>query len=447
MKEELNPFKIAQQQLDGAAEAMGLDEDMHAYLREPKRFLRITIPVKMDDGSTETFIGFRCQYNDALGPTKGGLRWHPDETADTVKALAAWMTWKTAVVDIPYGGGKGGIICNPKELSEGEKERLARGYIRALGRFIGPERDVPAPDVYTNPQIMAWMMDEYSTIVGYNAPGVITGKPLEVGGSKGRMDATARGGMFVLREAAKCCGVTLKENGGKMHKAYGELQQLEETTPAGEGVTIAIQGYGNAGQYAHLLLKRLFRNARVVALSDSSGGIYVEDGIPCNKAMDVKASEGEITAYPGAEQISNEELLTMDVDILIPAALENVLTGDNAGDVEATIVLELANGPTTPEADKILHKNGVMVLPDFLANAGGVTCSYFEWVQNINGYYWDYEEVYQKLDDKMAKAFWDVYNTQKEYLEDEDQDITMRTAAYIVSIGRVAKAARTRGWV
>ncbi len=447
MKEELNPFKIAQQQLDGAAETMGLDEDMHAYLREPKRFLRITIPVKMDDGSTKTFIGFRCQYNDALGPTKGGLRWHPDETGDTVKALAAWMTWKTAVVDIPYGGGKGGVICNPKEMSDGEKERLARGYIRALGRFIGPEKDVPAPDVYTTPQIMAWMMDEYSTIVGYNAPGVITGKPLEVGGSKGRMDATARGGMFVLREAAKCCGVTLKENEGKMHKAYGELQKLEETTPADKGVTIAIQGYGNAGQYAHLLLKRLFRNAKIVALSDSSGGIYVEDGIPCNKAMNVKADEGKITAYPGAEQISNEDLLTMDVDILVPAALENVLTGDNAGDVKAKIILELANGPTTPEADRILHKNGVMVLPDFLANAGGVTCSYFEWVQNINGYYWDYEETYEKLDDKMAKAFWDVYNTQKEYLEDKDTDIDMRTAAYIVSIGRVAKAARTRGWV
>ena len=276
MKEELNPFKIAQQQLDEAAKVMDLDEDMHAFLREPMRFLQVSIPVKMDDGSTKTFIGFRCQYNDARGPTKGGLRWHPEETADTVKALAAWMTWKTAVVDIPYGGGKGGVICNPKEMSEGEKERLARGYIRAISRFIGPEKDIPAPDVYTTPQIMAWMMDEYSKIVGYNAPGVITGKPLEVGGSKGRTDATARGGMYVLREAAKCCGVELKENKDKMHKSYAELQKLEETTPAEHPVTIAIQGYGNAGQYAHLLLKRVFRNAKVVGLSDSRGAIYVK---------------------------------------------------------------------------------------------------------------------------------------------------------------------------
>ncbi|HDS59078.1 MAG TPA: Glu/Leu/Phe/Val dehydrogenase [Thermoplasmatales archaeon] len=446
MKEELNPFKIAQQQLDEAAKVMDLDEDMHAFLREPMRFLQVSIPVKMDDGSTKTFIGFRCQYNDARGPTKGGLRWHPEETADTVKALAAWMTWKTAVVDIPYGGGKGGVICNPKEMSEGEKERLARGYIRAISRFIGPEKDIPAPDVYTTPQIMAWMMDEYSKIVGYNAPGVITGKPLEVGGSKGRTDATARGGMYVLREAAKCCGVELKENKDKMHKSYAELQKLEETTPAEHPVTIAIQGYGNAGQYAHLLLKRVFRNAKVVGLSDSRGAIYVKEGIPCNKAMEIKDQKGTITAYPGAKKISNEELLELDVDILVPAALENVIRKDNASKIRAKIILELANGPTTPEADQILHKNGVMVLPDFLANAGGVTCSYFEWVQNIGGYYWDFEETYERLDKKMSQAFWDVYNTQKAYFE-KDKDIDMRTAAYVVSIERVAQATRTRGWV
>ncbi|KAA0003824.1 MAG: Glu/Leu/Phe/Val dehydrogenase [Thermoplasmata archaeon] len=443
-KEELNPFKIAQKQLDEAAEIMGLDKDMHAYLREPQRFLRVTIPVKMDNGSTKTFIGFRCQYNDARGPTKGGLRFHPEETEDTVKALAAWMTWKTAIVDLPYGGGKGGVICNPKEMSEAEIERLARGYIRAIGRFIGPEKDIPAPDVYTTPQIMAWMMDEYSKIVGYNAPGVITGKPLSIGGSKGRADATARGGMYVLREAAKYIGLPLEENKEKMHMPYEELEKLEETTPAENAITVAIQGYGNAGQYAHLLIKRLFRNAKVVAVSDSKGGIYSEEGFPFNKTMEVKKNTGSVINYEGAKQITNEELLELDVDILVPAALENVIRHDNAERIKAKIILELANGPTTPEADEILHKNGVLVLPDFLANAGGVTVSYFEWVQNVYGYYWEFEEVYEKLDKKMSKAFWDVINTQKEYKE-KGKDIHPRAAAYIVSIARVAEAARVRG--
>lgn len=443
--EELNPFKIAQKQLDEAAEIMELDPATHAMLREPMRTMIVSIPVKMDDGTTKVFKGFRVQYNDARGPTKGGLRWHPEENIDTVRALAAWMTWKTAVVDIPYGGGKGGVICNPKEMSDAEKERLARGWVRAVGRFIGPEKDVPAPDVYTTPQIMAWMMDEYSKIVGYNAPGVITGKPLEIGGSKGRADATARGGMYVLREAAKCCGVPLKENEGKMHKSYLELEKLEETTPAEHPVTVAIQGYGNAGKFAHLLIKKMFRNAKVVAVSDSKGGIYVEDGLQYSKTMEVKQNTGSVTNYPGAQQITNEELLEMEVDILVPAALENVIRGDNADKIKAKIILELANGPTTPEADEILHKNGVMVLPDFLANAGGVTVSYFEWVQNINGYYWEFEEVYEKLDKKMSQAFWDVYNTQKEYF-DKGKDIHMRAAAYIVSIQRVADAMKIRGW-
>lgn len=446
MEEELNPFKIAQKQLDEAAEIMELDEATHAMLREPMRTLIVSIPVKMDNGKTKVFTGFRVQYNDARGPTKGGLRWHPEENLDTVKALAAWMTWKTAVVDIPYGGGKGGIICNPKEMSEAEKERLARGYIRAIGRFIGPEKDIPAPDVYTNPQIMAWMMDEYSKIVGYNAPGVITGKPLNVGGSKGRADATARGGMYVLREAAKYIGLPLEENEGKMHKSYEELKKLEETVPAENAVTVAIQGYGNAGQFAHLLIKRLFRNAKVVAVSDSKGGIYYEEGLPYNKTADVKSKTGSVINYEGATRITNEELLELDVDILIPAALENVIRHDNAENIKAKIILELANGPTTPEADEILHKNGRLVLPDFLANAGGVTVSYFEWVQNINGYYWEFEEVYEKLDKKMSKAFWDVVNTQKEYKE-KGKDIHPRTAAYIVSIQRVAEAMKTRGWI
>jgi len=443
-KEELNPFKIAQKQLDEAAEIMGLDKDMHAYLREPQRFLRVTIPVKMDNGSTKTFIGFRCQYNDARGPTKGGLRFHPEETEDTVKALAAWMTWKTAIVDLPYGGGKGGVICNPKEMSETEKERLARGYIRAIGRFIGPEKDIPAPDVYTNPQTMAWMMDEYSKMVGYNVPGVITGKPLSIGGSKGRADATARGGMYVLREAAKHIGLPLEENKERMHMSYEELEKLEDTIPTGNVVTVAIQGYGNAGQYAHLLITRLFKNAKVVAVSDSKGGIYYEEGLPFNKTMEVKKNTGSVVNYEDARRITNDELLELDVDILVPAALENVIRNDNADRIKAKISLELANGPTTPEADEILHKNGVLVLPDFLANAGGVTVSYFEWVQNVYGYYWEYEEVYERLDRKMSRAFWDVINTQKEYKE-KGKDIHPRTAAYIVSIARVAEAAKVRG--
>ncbi|RLF76295.1 MAG: glutamate dehydrogenase [Thermoplasmata archaeon] len=447
MAEELNPFAIAQKQLDEVAEIMGLDESTHQMLREPMRTLIVSIPVKMDDGTVKVFTGFRVQYNDALGPTKGGIRWHPSETLDTVKALAAWMTWKTAVVGIPYGGGKGGIICNPKEMSDGEKERLARGYIRAIGRFIGPEKDIPAPDVYTTPQIMAWMMDEYSKLMGYNTPGVITGKPHNVGGSKGREDATARGGMFVLREAAKFLGIKLVENKENLHRPPHELMELPDEIPKGEDVlTVAIQGYGNAGYYAHVLITRMFSNVKVVAVSDSKGGIYSEEGLPFREVFRTKRETGTVTNYPNVKKISNEELLELDVDILIPAALENVIREDNADRVKAKIVLELANGPTTPEADRILHKKGCLVLPDFLANAGGVTTSYFEWVQNINGYYWDYPEVYAKLDKKMSDATWDVLNTLKEYNE-KGKDIHTRNAAYIVSVKRVADAMKTRGWI
>ena len=415
MAEELNPFKIAQEQLDRAAKIMKLDPAVHQILREPMRVLEVTIPVKMDDGSVKVFKGFRVQYNDARGPTKGGIRFHPQETLDTVKALAAWMTWKTSVVDLPYGGAKGGVICNPKEMSEGELERLSRGYIRAIGRFIGPERDIPAPDVYTNPQIMAWMMDEYSKIVGYNAPGVITGKPIEVGGSLGRGDATAKGGMYVLREAAKKIKLDLKK------------------------ATVAIQGYGNAGQFAHKLVTEMF-GSKVVAVSDSKGGIYSENGLDYNKVLEYKEKTGSVINFPGAKNITNAELLELNVDVLIPAALENQITGKNANNIKAKIVLELANGPTTPEADEILYKKGILDIPDFLANAGGVTVSYFEWVQNINGYYWTAEEVYQKLDQKMTKAFWDVMETMEKYKVDP------RTAAYIVAVDRVAKAVKIRGW-
>jgi len=415
MQEELNPFKIAQKQLDEAAKIMNLDEATHAMLREPMRVLRVSIPVKMDDGSTKVFTGFRVQYNDARGPTKGGIRFHPEETEDTVKALAAWMTWKTAVVNVPYGGGKGGVICNPKEMSQGELERLSRGYIRAIGRFIGPEKDIPAPDVYTNPQVMAWMMDEYSKIVGYNAPGVITGKPIPLGGSEGRGDATAMGTVYTIREAAKHLGIDLN------------------------GASVAVQGYGNAGSFAAILLKGM--GCKIVAVSDSKGGIVNRDGLDPHKVLKHKQDTGSVVNYEGAESITNEGLLELDVDILVPAALENVITGQNAGNVKAKIVAEAANGPTTPEADEILFKNGVFVIPDFLCNAGGVTVSYFEWVQNINGYYWTKEEVYEKLDKIMTRAFHDVLDASKR------STVHNRVGAYIVAIERVAEAMKLRGWV
>ncbi len=415
MVEELNPFKIAQEQLDKAAKIMKLEKEVHALLRVPKQILEVSIPVKMDNGKTEVYRGFRVHYNDARGPTKGGIRFHPEETLDTVKALAAWMTWKTSVVDIPYGGAKGGVICDPKKMSNNELERLARGYVRAIGRsFIGSEVDIPAPDVYTTPQIMAWMMDEYSVIVGHNEPGMITGKPLSVGGSLGRGDATAKGGMYCLREAAKSMGMDLKK------------------------VRVAIQGFGNAGQYAHKLVTEMF-GSKVVAVSDSKGGIYSEDGLNYSKVMEHKNKTGSVVNYPGAKSISNEELLELGVDVLIPAALENQIRKDNAGKIKAKIVVELANGPTTPEADEILNKNNILDIPDFLANAGGVTVSYFEWVQNINGYYWSEEEVYEKLDKKMTKAFHDVMEAKKRYNTDP------RMAAYIVAVGRVADAVKIRG--
>lgn len=412
---ELNPFKIAQAQLDEAAKHLKLDKGTHEMLRWPMRELHVTIPIKMDDGSTRVFKGFRVQYNDARGPTKGGIRWHPDETIDTVRALAAWMTWKTAVVDIPYGGSKGGIVCNPKEMSEGEKERLARGYIRAIGKFISPKIDIPAPDVYTTPQIMLWMMDEFSNITGYNTPGIITGKPVIAGGSLGRGDATARGGMYTLREAAKIRGIDLSK------------------------ATVAIQGYGNAGQFAHQLIEELF-GSKVVAISDSRGGIYNGNGLDFKDSLKVKVDTGTVTNIKG-DKISNEELLELKVDILVPAALENVLTEDNAGNVKTEILVELANGPTTPEADLILQEKGVYVIPDFLANAGGVTVSYFEWVQNETGYYWPIERVHKELDEHMTDAFNAVHKMR------EEKGVHNRLAAYLVAVKRVVDVMKLRGWV
>ncbi|MGE5310672.1 MAG: Glu/Leu/Phe/Val family dehydrogenase [Nitrospirota bacterium] len=414
--QRLNPFQIAQQQLDTAAEKLGLDPATHELLRWPMHEIKMVLPVKMDDGSTRIFHAFRIQYNTARGPAKGGIRWHPDETIDTVRALAAWMTWKTSVVDIPLGGGKGGVVCNPKELSEMEKERLARAYIRAVARNLGVTRDVPAPDVYTTPQIMAWMMDEFETIVGEAHPGVITGKPIPLGGSQGRGDATARGGIYVTREAAKLVGTDLK------------------------GKTMAIQGFGNAGQYAALLGEEIL-GLKLVAASDSKGGVYNPKGIEGKALVDYKLRSGVLQGFPGAEEISNEDLLAMEVTVLFPAALENVITKENAGKVRCKISCELANGPTTPEADAILYDKGVLLLPDFLANAGGVTVSYFEQVQNTYNYYWELHEVHRRLDEKMTRAFHAVYEMSQR------EKINMRQAAYLVSVARVAEACKLRGWV
>ncbi|MCP4724406.1 MAG: Glu/Leu/Phe/Val dehydrogenase [bacterium] len=414
---ELNPFKIAQAQLAEAAEKLNLDEATHDFLRWPMREFRVTVPVKMDDGSTKVFHAYRVQYNSSRGPTKGGLRWHPDETIDTVRALAAWMTWKCAVVDIPLGGGKGGVTCNPKELSATEQEKLARGYIRAVGDNFGMHKDTPAPDVYTTPQIMAWMMDEYENMVRHSHPGVITGKPLPLGGSQGRHDATARGGVYTVREACK------KFN-------------LDPAT-----ATYAVQGFGNAGQYGATLHKEILGGGKLIAVSDSRGGVMNKDGIDPHDMVKYKLETGAVKDYPGTTPITNEELLELEVDVLYPSALENVITDQNAENIKAKISCELANGPTTPEADVILHKNGVHVIPDFLANAGGVTVSYFEQVQNTYNYYWTLDDVYTQLDEKMTKAYHAVYDMFKEH------NVHMRLAAYMVSIQRVAEACKLRGWI
>jgi glutamate dehydrogenase (NAD(P)+) len=416
MSEKLNPFVIAQSQLDEAAEVLQLDPDMHAFLREPMREYHFTIPVRMDDGTVRTFKGFRVQYNDARGPAKGGIRFHWEETIDTVRALAAWMTWKTAVVDIPLGGAKGGIIVDPRQLTQTELERLCRGYMRNVARFVGITNDVPAPDVYTNPQIMAWMMDEYEVLMGHHEPGVITGKPLELGGSAGREDATARGGIYTLREAAYVLGINLK------------------------GKTAAIQGYGNAGTFAHKLAEDLL-GLKVIAVSDSRGGIINTNGLPYYETFAHKRKTGAVADFKDCDAITNEELLELDVDVLFPSALENVITAENAPRIKAKISAELANGPTTPEADDILYENGVYVIPDFLCNAGGVTVSYFEMVQNAYQYYWTEGMVHQRLDEKMTKAFHDVH-----YMADK-QKVNNRVAAYLVAIDRVARAVRLRGWV
>ncbi|MBE2220702.1 MAG: Glu/Leu/Phe/Val dehydrogenase [Anaerolineae bacterium] len=416
MTENLNPFAIAQAQLDKSAEVLQLDRDMHAFLRQPMREFHFTIPVKMNDGSTQIFQGFRVQYNDARGPAKGGIRFHPNETIDTVRALSAWMTWKTAVSDIPLGGGKGGVICEPREMDQGELERLSRGYMRNIARYIGLTKDSPAPDVHTNPQIMAWMLDEYEVLTGHREPGAITGKPLPLGGSAGRGPATAMGGMFTIREAAKLKGMRL------------------------EGATCAIQGYGNVGGFAHQLAHDLF-GMKVVAVSDEFGGIYNANGLHPDEVNSHLRQTGKVVGCPGSDALTNAELLELDVDILIPAAIENQLTSQNANNIKAKIVAELANGPTTPEADQILNDKGIYIIPDFLCNAGGVIVSYFEMVQNAYQFYWTAEMVNERLDHKITTAFQAVHEMSLA------KHVDPRVSAYLVAVNRVAEAVRLRGWV
>jgi len=416
MSANINPFHTAQRQLDEAAEMLGLSPTLHAFLREPMQEVAFTIPLQMDDGSHEVFKGFRIQYNTARGPAKGGIRFHADETIDTVRALAAWMTWKTSLVDIPLGGGKGGVICDPRSLTQTEMERLSRGYLRKIAHLIGPEIDVPAPDVYTNPQMMAWMMDEYEVITGRHLPGVITGKPVGLFGSQGRGDATARGGMFTLRETAKVLDLNLA------------------------GAPVAIQGYGNAGQYAHLLGSELL-GLKTVAISDSRGAIYNPDGIDYQEAVEWKRTTGSVVDFKGADALACQELLELPVTVLLPAALECVITAENAPRVRAKIVGELANGPTTPEADVILHDNGTYVIPDFLCNAGGVTVSYFEQVQNAYNFYWPLEEVHHRLNATMTRAFYEVHEMA------QSRQVHNRLAAYLVAVKRVAEAVVLRGWI
>jgi len=411
----LNSFAIAQHQFDIAADVLKLDTRLRAVLREPVRELHVSLPVRMDDGDVKVFKGFRVQYNDSRGPSKGGIRFHPDETIDTVRALAAWMTWKTAVMDLPLGGGKGGVICNPKKLSERELERLARAYIDSIAWIMGPERDIPAPDVYTTPQIMGWMMDEYSKLRGYTAPGAITGKPLSLWGSLGRDDATARGAWYAIREAAQVLGINLRD------------------------ARVAIQGFGNAGTFGMRLGRELF-GCTTVAVSDSRGGIYNPSGLDYAAVAAHKEKTGSVVGFPGAQAVSNADVLELDVEILMPAALENQITAENASRVKARIVAEAANGPTTPEADIVLHHRNVFVIPDFLCNAGGVTVSYFEWVQNQRGMPWELEDVHRRLDRKMTRAFKEVLESSRRH------NVDMRTGAYCVAVGRVAEATRARGW-
>ena len=408
-----NPYEIAQRQFDNAAKYLDLKAGIKAKLRLPKRELSVHFPVKMDDGSIQMFTGHRVQHSLARGPAKGGIRYHPDVTLDEVRALAMWMTWKCAVVGIPYGGAKGGVVCNPKVMSERELERLTRRYTSEIVVFIGPESDIPAPDVNTDAQTMAWIMDTYSMTKGYSVPAVVTGKPVEIGGSLGRREATGRGVMFTTRDALKHLGMPI------------------------EGARVAVQGFGNVGGIGAQLLQEL--GCTIIAVSDSRGGIYNPKGLDIGDVIRHKAETGIVAGYPGTDRITNKELLGLDCEVLVPAALENEITEENADRIKARVISEGANGPTTPEADAILLDKGVFVVPDILANAGGVTVSYFEWVQGLQSFFWSEDEVNANLEKIMARAFDDVLAIS------QSRKVDMRIAAYILAIDRVSTATLLRG--
>jgi len=409
----INPWAVAQQQFDLAAERLNLDEGMRRVLREPRRELTVHFPVKMDDGSVQVFTGFRVQHNLGRGPAKGGIRYHQDVSIEEVKALAMWMTWKCAVVGIPYGGGKGGVIVDPKKLSKKELESLSRRFFTEIEVLVGPERDIPAPDVNTNAQVMAWFMDTYSMHQGYTVPGVVTGKPISLGGSEGRNEATARGTVFCIVEAARHLGIELDK------------------------ATVAIQGFGNAGSIAAQLMSG--EKASIVAVSDSTGGIHNPNGLEINKVIAWKQEHGTVQGFPGAKDITNAEVLEVECDILIPAALENQITERNADNVKARLVAEAANGPTTPEADDIFWKKGTFLIPDILCNAGGVTVSYFEWVQDLNRDHWSEKVVNEKLREIMVRSFQETLAIARR------EQCYMRTAAYLLAVQRVADATELRG--
>ncbi len=410
---KMNPYEMFLKQVDEAVPYLNVEQEFIDVLKEPKEVLEVTIPLRLEDGTVKVVKGWRSHHNNALGPYKGGVRYHPNVSKDEVMALSAWMSIKCATAMLPYGGGKGGVRIAPRELSKAELERLSRGYALAIARFMGTDIDIPAPDVYTNPQVMSWFLDTYEKVKGWNEPSCYTGKPLELGGSLGRGDATARGGMYVLREALKEVGL------------YGKP------------LTAIIQGYGNAGSNAHGLYSEI--GLTVVAASDSKGGTYNPKGLNYEELMKHKKVSGTVADFPGGERLTNEEVLEIRADVLIPAALEGVINEANAAKVNAKVVLELANGPTTPEADAILEEAGTLVVPDVLANSGGVTVSCFEWIQGRTGDFWTEKTVHEKLDERLTHAFHEIWKIKKQ------QGIRMRQAAYVRAMGRIIAAMRFRG--
>lgn len=414
MEENLNLFTSTQEVIHEALKKMGYDESVYELMKEPLRLLTVRMPVRMDDGTTRVFTGYRAQHNDSVGPTKGGVRFHPDVNEEEVKALSMWMTLKCGIMDLPYGGGKGGIICDPRTMSIGEVERLSRAYVRAISQIVGPTKDIPAPDVYTNSQIMAWMMDEYSRIDEFNSPGFITGKPIVLGGSQGREKATAQGVTICIKEAAKKRGINIK------------------------GARVVVQGFGNAGSYLAKFMHEA--GAKVIAISDANGAIHDPNGLDIDYLLDRRDSFGTVTTL-FENTLTNSQLLEIECDILVPAAVSNQITIENVDRINASIIVEAANGPTTMEATKKLNERDVLLVPDVLASSGGVTVSYFEWVQNNQGYYWTEDKVNEKLEKKIIDSFNQVYDIA------QNRRVNMRLAAYMVGVKKAAEASRFRGWV